>query len=294
MGVLLDGSRVVGRMIVRLRRRTVALSVILGVTLAALICSPVSPANADTVTDDFRVGYMPNSIAVNPVTNTVYITTGEGVYVHGGPAGGRHIPVFYTTDVAVNTATNKIYVSTNYDYVAVVDGATYGEPERIPAKGSILAVNEKNNKIYLGSTNALTIIDGATQATTILPITGGVEDIVVNYITNKVYVMGGGTITVIDAGTGRFLDQYRRRWDLGRRGQPGINKIYFTTSSKYGAGIQVIDGKTDTITSSIPSAYPVGKLAINTTTNRIYAELERNSSNRFVQVIDAGNHKAGN
>lgn len=291
MGGFLAGLTVAERTIVRGRRGTIAISVALGLALAALSIGPVLPANADRVTDDFPIGHGPNSIAVNPATDTVYVLNQEGMYIHGGPAGGRNFPIYYTSDVSVNSSTNKIYVSSYHGYVAVVDGATYGEPERIPVAGRTLAVNETNNKIYLGSANALTIIDGVTNATTSLPIAGGVEDIVVNEVTNKVYVMGDGTITVIDG------DVVSSSTKIGAGGivaiavNPITNKIFFTTASKYGAGIRIIDGRTDTVSSFIPSKYPVGKLAINKSTNRIYVEVEHASTDRFVQVIDAGNQQ---
>jgi len=291
MGGFLAGLTVAERTIVRGRRGIIAILSATGLALAALSLGPISPANADRVTDDFRIGYGPGSIAVNPVTDTVYVLNEEGMYIGGGPAGGRNFPLYYTSDVAVNSSTNKIYVSSTNGYVAVVDGATYGEPERIPASGWILAVNETNNKIYLGGTKVLTIIDGATKATARLPITADVTDIVVNSTTNKVYALGDGTITVVDAGAVSSTISIGPGGIQAIAVNPVTNKIYFTVSGKYGGGIGVIDGKTDTVESTIPSSGLVGKLAIDSSTNKVYVEVERTSTDRFVQVIDAGSQQ---
>ncbi|BCW43990.1 hypothetical protein StoSoilB5_11740 [Arthrobacter sp. StoSoilB5] len=129
------------------------------------------------------------------MTNTVFVTSIEGVTRIGGPAGAPAVDAGDRAfDVAVNTVTNKIYITTAGGYVSVVDGATYGPAVRVPmtAEPSVLAVNESSNKIYVGISGGVTVIDGATNATTTVPLTGGAQNIQVNPSTGKAYVLSGG------------------------------------------------------------------------------------------------------
>ncbi|XAZ32284.1 FG-GAP-like repeat-containing protein [Paenarthrobacter ureafaciens] len=69
------------------------------------------------------------------------------------------------------------------------------------------------------------------------------------------------------------------------------NKIYFTTVGRYGAGVHVIDGATDTVTDTIPSDTFVGQLAVNPETNTVYVAGDSTSIDGFVQVIDGATKK---
>src|SRR5262249_10901175 len=98
----------------------------------------------------------------------------------------------HPTAVAVNTVTNKIYVA-NFtgNSVTVIDGAT-NTTATVPA-GALpfaLAVNEVTNKIYIvnQSSNDVTIIDGATNNATSVTIGPFPNAVAVNSVTNKVYV----------------------------------------------------------------------------------------------------------
>jgi YVTN family beta-propeller protein len=110
--------------------------------------------------------------------------------------------------VAVNPVTNKVYVvNAGADNVTVIDGATNGTTD-VPAGSApwSVAVNVVTNTIYIansGSSN-VTVIDGATDATTTVP--AGVTPIAVaaNPVTNKAYVANQTTnnVTVIAAAPG--------------------------------------------------------------------------------------------
>ena len=80
--------------------------------------------------------------------------------------------------VAVNPVTNKIYVANFCDNnVRVIDGATNATNSVMPqAAGPVaVAVNPVTNKIYVANSRTanVTVIDGATNATTTVRVGSG-------------------------------------------------------------------------------------------------------------------------
>ena len=272
--------------------RTVAVG--LGLALVGSLGLVGSPAIADAVTDVVPVGTKPSAVAVNSVTGKAYVATDYGVSVLDGVASAG---ILYQgdrpVDVAVNEVTNKIYVSETDGTVAVVDGVSRAVTS-VPVGSSpgVVSVNPVTNKIYVGVKGGVTIIDGSTLATSSVPLAGGAQDIVVNPATGKVYVLSGGTIQVL--GTGGTVTS---SINIGAGGILALavnvktNKIYFTTVGRYGAGVHVIDGATDTVTDTIPSATFVGQLAVNPETNTVYVAGDSTSIDGFVQVIDGATKK---
>lgn len=144
--------------------------------------------------------------------------------------------------IAVNRVTNRIYVETTAaywnsdignDYVAVLDGSTHQVLAQIPVKPSVLdvgfhdgevggipvAVNETTNRIYTtnyagydspdGSrAGVVTVIDGDTN-TVLTEIPVGLAPVGLAVSPNgRVYVtnMGDGTVSVIDGETNQVVE----------------------------------------------------------------------------------------
>jgi DNA-binding beta-propeller fold protein YncE len=215
--------------------------------------------------------------------------------------------------LAINRTTNKIYVSQRAPFCmfscppavsgSVIDGTTHGVAtvqsptgagRTLPAP---LAVNEITNKIYVASSGGTVVIDGATNATTLVVDpnakvgsggsggfpSGFAAGLAVNPSTNKIYVAnGGGNITVINGATNSTTTVT----DPNASGlvptavaiNPVTNKIYVVNSTPNPApggtgpgNVTVIDGATNsTTTVTDPNAFdPVG-VAVNTITNQIY------------------------
>ncbi|MGD0478468.1 MAG: beta-propeller fold lactonase family protein, partial [Nitrososphaerales archaeon] len=112
--------------------RVAAVFVLLLFALSILLSgSFVQPAHAQTM---IYVGDNPTGVAVNPTTNTVYVTnSGDGTVtvINGADnsiittipvgSGNGSDPI----DVAVNPTTNLVYVANSGDgTVTVIDGAT--------------------------------------------------------------------------------------------------------------------------------------------------------------------------
>jgi DNA-binding beta-propeller fold protein YncE len=196
--------------------------------LSAFILALTSLASAQRVIATVPVGYNPWGMAVNPVTQKVYVVNqcGTGSCLDNGTVtvidettlATTTVSIGYAqgegiTPIAVNQTTNKIYVAnvcgnhlycTGLGTVTVIDGATLSTTTvQVGAKPEALAINEVTNKIYVvnacgndndcGSNGTLTIIDGATLSTTSIPVQSSTYDripsIAVNPVTNTIYVV---------------------------------------------------------------------------------------------------------
>ena len=105
--------------------------------------------------------------------------------------------------VAVNPLTNKIYVANSGSgTVTVIDGAT-NTTTTVTAGATpyAIAVNPVTNKIYVANQadTTVTVIDGATNSTTTLSAGTTPYALAVNPVTNQIYVAneGSGNVTAI-------------------------------------------------------------------------------------------------
>src|SRR6266852_5780374 len=109
--------------------------------------------------------------------------------------------------VALNPVTNKIYVANaNSNNVTVIDGATNTTATVNAGTFPIaVAVNPVTNTIYVANFNSnnVTVINGATNTTTTVNAGASPRAVAVNPVTNKIYVAnnGSGSVTVIDGAT---------------------------------------------------------------------------------------------
>ena len=102
--------------------------------------------------------------------------------------------------VAVNPVTNRIYVAaTGGSEMTVIDGATLATtPVTFDSTITALAVNPATNRIYVlrGApypNDALSQVDGTTLAATTILVANIGKALAVNSIANKIYVGSGGT-----------------------------------------------------------------------------------------------------
>ena len=189
--------------------------------LAALSIVPLFAAVSNTglhVIDTIRVGQGPTAVAVNPLTDRIYVTgdgPGNNVTIIDGKTDGTlrvHDPnARGPFALAVDTQTDKIYVVNNRSAnVSVIDGLTnqlqtITDPNA--AAPVAIAVDERTDKIYVANdaTANVTVIDGSTNKVTDVadPNAAGPSAVAVNPVTDKIYV--GNTITdnltVIDGAT---------------------------------------------------------------------------------------------
>ena len=211
----------------------------------------------------------------------------NSVYVIDGPTRLTiEVPVGTTPiALAVNAVTNKIYVVNAQDTtgtVTVIDGATNTTTTVIVGTtsdtfGAAIAVNPVTNKIYVtdSATNTITVIDGITRATTTVTVGMTPVAIAVNPITNKIYVVNAqdttGTVTVIDGATNATSTVTVGSTNVSLGTAIGVNlatnKIYVTDSAVN--TVTEIDAPANTTTTVMAGANPV-TLGVNLATSRVY------------------------
>ena len=162
--------------------------------------------------------FEPDAIAINPVTNRVYVATyGTGdVRVVDGNTNvdfphPPSVPVWSTpVALAVNPVTNRTYVATQdsrgpFGYIDGNNNYTYFTAPGHAASPKAIAVNPVTNMIYAAFDGEVLVMNGATDAFSFIPSGtpgAGPVAIGVNPSTNKIYVPNAdGTLTVIDGAT---------------------------------------------------------------------------------------------
>src|SRR5271157_4725241 len=91
----------------------------------------IAAVHADFVTNTITAGTDPYAVAVNPVTNRIYVAnkgSDNVTVIDGATNGTTTVPAcFDLATIAVNPATNKVYVAgSGNGKVIVIDGATNG------------------------------------------------------------------------------------------------------------------------------------------------------------------------
>lgn len=140
----------------------------------------------------------PKWVAVNPVTNTVYVigsnaatpvsiingtnSTSTNVAVPGGFTGGKFI--------AVNPVSNKVYAVFANGVVQINPAASNAQTP-FPTTGTPvgIAINTFTNKVYVPMSNAtMLVINANNNTSTVVAIPTGATAIAVNPLTNTVYI----------------------------------------------------------------------------------------------------------
>jgi len=149
-----------------------------------------------------------------------------------------------------------------------------------------VAVNTTTNKIYVpnycgsdpncGSTSpgTVTVIDGATDATTTVTVGVHSEFLAINPSTNKIYVTNrkDNTVSVINGATNMVIatipvGPHPVTADVNTI----TNKIYVAnTGNGTGNTVSVIDGNADAVTATVTVGYYPSSVQVDSTTNKIY------------------------
>jgi YVTN family beta-propeller protein len=240
---------------------------------------------------------------INGLTNTVDAT----ITVGGHP-----------TFVAINPLTNKLYVPNRRDNtVSVINGVTNTVIKTIsvgshPTYGDL---NVLTNKIYVvnngnGQGTTMSVIDGNTDTVAATVTVGNYPQAAsVNPLTNKIYVVNycgnqfgcnqtfaNGTVSVVDGASNTVTDTVTV--GVGAAlvfADPGTNKIYVMNScgstlscdatgdnSHVIGTVTQIDGATLT-TATVNTGQGSGAMAINTVADKVYVS---NSTDNTETVID--------
>ncbi|AWP29292.1 hypothetical protein B9D94_22935 [Paenibacillus sp. Cedars] len=281
--------------VLSIRRSRILKIVLIILLIAAFFAAPES-TSADTSLKNVETGRLPYSVAVNPVTNKIYVVnklSHNMTIIDGATNKSKTIEVGKNPEkVSVNPVTNKIYVTLGEQKVAVIDGESDTVTTKVAVGSSptSVEVNTVTNKIYVVNVNSntVTIIDGVSNETTEVKVGNKPVAVAVNSVTNKAYVANqvDDTVTVIEGSTYKktlVTDVRPSRVAVN----PVTNKIY--VNNIYSSTVSVIDGASDTIMSSEKVGSAPWGVAVNPVTNKIYVA---NTSSNNVTIIDGATDKA--
>lgn len=271
---------------------------LLGLCAAILLAFCTINTYAQSVVKTVRAGTNPGPIALNLLTNRIYVASFQDntVKVFDGATNNLVSTVTVTGPgaIAVNTTTNKIYVAnTSANTVTVIDGLTNtaAAPVTVGTAPIALAVNPLTNMIYVANqgSNDVSVMDGSTDTVIrTLAAGNGPGAIAINPVTNKVYVVNnlGPSVTVID---GRTTPQSVLATvavgtnPLSIAVNPTTNWIYVANAGS--SSVTVIDGFQNSTASNLTITVGLQPrtLAVNPVTNKIYVA---NHNSDTVTVID--------
>ena len=247
-----------------------------GATPQVTATIPVGPA-----------GGAASAIAIHPATHLAYMTNWENdnlTVVNADtcdlvatiPVGG------YPRDVAVNPVTNRIYVAVSGDRVVrVLDGTTHQFVGIIDAPACRhLAVNAVTNRVYVSNelSHKVNVHDGKTGA--LLGSVSGEHDpaaFTVDPVTNRVYfvdrrglwVLDGASNTIIGS---RLVSDTAQVWPNRIAVNPSSGRVYTAWWGPNWHGyVDVLDGATLQLVTTLDVGYRCDGLAVDSTTNRVYA-----------------------
>jgi YVTN family beta-propeller protein len=147
-----------------------------------------------------------------------------------------------------------------------------------------LLANTVTNKIYVenicgsdpncASPGSITVIDGATDQATNIPVGNNPQFMVMNTATNKLYVTNrnDGTVSVINGATNQVIKTITVGPNpVGADANPLTNRIYITNyGNRKGNTVSIIDGNADQVIATVTVQYAPIIAAVNPVTNKIY------------------------
>jgi YVTN family beta-propeller protein len=175
-------------------------------------------AASDTVTSSFTIGNVFNVgwIAVNPVTNTIYVAAtahynGQGMLtVISGVTDTVTQQILFGQNgfyVSVDATTNQVF-TTDGSAIYVFNGSTNTQTGEIPVSAFGISVDPTTDTLYATNDQQggeLYVVDGATFASSETLVTGSFPfDLAVDANTGTVYVANqeGDSVSVIVGGGG--------------------------------------------------------------------------------------------
>ncbi len=198
--------------------------------------------------------------AINPVTGTLYITTGHAVAVIDAQTGK---PVTTIPDamspgqVVVDQETDTIYVL-NASTVSVIDGSTNSVTATIDIGPGLseIALDQITDTIYVTNrdSNSVSVIDGSTNTVkTAIEVGQFPRSITVDPATDKIYVAnnGDGSISEINGATNTVTATFGADASAGLVADPQTDTIY---ALGRGGSLQGIDGRTKDVVVTFATA----------------------------------------
>ena len=230
---------------------------------------------AQKVVASIPVGTSPGGVAVNRITNRVYVAN----------LVGQHLPPPLieapNTVTVIDAATDR-----------VVDEIVTGLDFQIG-----LAVDEVRNLIYVTTLdNGVDVIDGKTDAVIgNIPVAGEPVYVSINTFTKAVYITDqlAGSVTVLDEQENNIATTIQLgggpnvNEPEGVAVDPFTNRTYVADFEPAGS-VWMIDGRSNTLATTIPVGGSPFGITVNPLTGHVYVA---NSLSQNVSVIDERTNK---
>jgi YVTN family beta-propeller protein len=274
------------------------------------------------------ISAFPSYVAVNSVTNRVYVTSGNDLLVIDGATNTiiARVPVatvsnvacLFTGSLSVNPVTNRVYVGS----ICLSPGAaTQAEPEpspptpptslpfptptppRPPTPFLFPTPPPPPPPPPFGIRPGLVIVDGQTNL-----VAGSVQaasfnnptGVAVNPSTNRVYLASGDDIVVIDGASSAIVatvpaissPRGGMSFSYGYTNRvatsPSLNRVF--VANQDGNTVSIVDGESNALVANPAVGRVPRDLAINTTTNQVYVA---SGASHAVFPVDGGSHTVG-
>jgi YVTN family beta-propeller protein len=243
-------------------------------------------------TTTITTGNSPVAIAINPVTNMIYVANQSSqnvTAINGANNSTTTIPLgFYPLAIAVNLATNTIYAAGGA--LAAINGATnvvtqipLGPAANVGGGGLYaVAVNSRTNAVYTvdyyGDTTA---IDGSSLTSTTLQGLGPgfvYPYIALNQTANKIYVPyvapggGKGSVTIIDGVTLAEQTIPVGLNPVAMAANPVTNQIL--TANWWSNDVTIVNGASGSTSTATGLGFNLEAIAVNPVTDLAYVGSE--------------------
>jgi len=210
------------------------------------------------------------NITANSMTSNVAVMAcGGGCRLCCDPCAG-------STGPSGCTITGNAYALLS-DAIAVIDSNTHQQVDAIglnPSYGSLpalnaFAVNPSNGQFYVGTINGLYRFDAQGNEVDRVLESNDITDVVYNPTSNKIYLVDASLneVAVYDAATLGLLNTFSAsNSSMILAVDPVTNQVFAVMP---GSGIDVIDGETDNVNTTIPATV-IYHLAIDPSRHRLY------------------------
>jgi YVTN family beta-propeller protein len=248
----------------------------------------------------------PNGIALDPVTNRVYITEtgcfGVGLGHTFDPDAGTlslFSPGHPEGDIAVNPLTNRIYVSDFIDRaVRVLDASINMKSTWVTGAGpAAIDVNPITDAAYVANSqsNTVTAIGGVfntlpTSLSSTVPVGSVPRSVAVDPAANRIYTANAGSndVTVIDGNTHATSSiPIAATAPNTVAVNPVTRQLLVASGASVGnnpGALTVLDADTNTPSREVQLAPAPVSIAVNIATNRVYLP----SVSTSLHIVDAG------
>jgi YVTN family beta-propeller protein len=240
----------------------------------------------DAITFTADTGNGPHLMALNPVTNQVYVTNQNSAIVGvNQPLPNELWDVSVVDGNTGNVATVTVGSADNSSNVTGIEPYAVG-------------VDPATNQIYFGNFgggNSVAVMDGATNAIRYITTqgTGSAVTVTVNPVTNQVFFANyGGNVTVVDGTATTATSLPTGNFSIAMALNPVTNKLYvvnFQNNNGTPGTVTVLDGTTHAVITTLNPdvSYGANAVDVNPVTNMIYVTNSGSSiSPGYVTVID--------